>query len=100
MRDAARRGGDLLPALVCACCAGGCSLWPWQNVLPAPVSDAQYTAMSCEQLRGENDRLLEEAVDLRPRLAAGQSEEQRKKDLALVSGEMDALNRVRAAKKC
>jgi hypothetical protein len=41
-----------------------------------------------------------ETVDLRPRLTPGQSEEQRKRDLALISGEMDALNRVRSAKKC
>ncbi|HUJ38585.1 MAG TPA: hypothetical protein VLW88_13010 [Hyphomicrobium sp.] len=100
MREAARRQGHFAPIIVCACCASGCSLWPWQSVSPAAVPDAQYVTMSCEELRGENDRLLQEAVDLRPRLTPGQSEEQRKRDLALISGEMDALNRVRSAKKC
>jgi hypothetical protein len=56
--------------------------------------------MSCEELRAENDRLLTEAVDLRPQISPGQGEEQRKKDVALISGEMDALNRVRNAKNC
>ena len=56
--------------------------------------------MTCEELRAENDRLLAEAVDLRPQLSPGQGEEQRKKDVALISGELDALNRVRTNKKC
>jgi hypothetical protein len=88
----------VLPML--ACCTSGCSVWPWQSVTPASVSNDQYVGMSCEELRAENDRLLEEAVDLRPQISPGQGEEQRKKDLALISGEMDALNRVRTAKKC
>ena len=78
----------------------GCSLWPWQSVPAAAVSNDLYVGMSCEELRNENDRLLAEAIDLRPRLAPGQGEEQRKKDVALISGEMDAVNRLRAAKKC
>jgi hypothetical protein len=80
--------------------AGGCSLWPWQSIPAANVSNDQYVGMSCEELRAENDRLLAEAIDLRPQLAPGQGEEQRKKDVALISGEMDAVNRLRAAKKC
>ena len=86
--------------LVLACCASACSMWPWQTVPAVAVPNDQYVGMSCEELRAENDRLLQEAVDLRPQLAPGQAEEQRKKDFALISGEMDALNRVRAAKKC
>ena len=84
----------------CACCASGCSLWPWQSIAPASVANDQYVGMTCEELRAENDRLLAEAVDLRPQLSPGQGEEQRKKDVALISGELDALNRVRTNKKC
>ena len=54
--------------------------------------------MSCEELRAESDRLLAEGVDLRPQLTPG--EDLRKKDFAYISGEMDAVNRVRTAKKC
>jgi hypothetical protein len=86
--------------LMLALSASGCSLWPWQSVPAAAVSNDQYVGMSCEELRNENDRLLAEAIDLRPRLAPGQGEEQRKKDVALISGEMDAVNRLRAGKKC
>ncbi len=75
-------------------------MWPWQTVTPASVANDQYVGMSCEELIAENDRLLVEAVDLRPQLAPGQGEDQRKKDFALISGEMDALNRVRTSKKC
>ena len=78
----------------------GCSHWPWQTIPPVYVPNDQYVAMSCAELQDENERLLLEAVDLRPQISAGQSEEQRRKDVALVSGEMDALNRVRSAKKC
>jgi hypothetical protein len=86
-----------LPALlVLGCC--GCSFAPWLSVPPAKVTNDQYIGMSCDELRAENDRLLEEAVDLRPQMSPG--EEQRKKDFAFISGEMDALNRVRNAKKC
>ena len=85
-----------LPAfLVAGCC--GCSFAPWLSV-PAKVADDQYTGMSCDELRAENDRLLAEGVDLRPQLTPG--EELRKKDFAYISCEMDALNRVRTAKKC
>ena len=38
--------------------------------------------------------------NLRPQLSPGQGEDQRKKDLALINGEMDALNKVRTAIKC
>jgi hypothetical protein len=86
--------------LTMAYCVSGCSLWPWQQVSAATVPNDQYIGMSCEDLRAENGRLLAEAVDLRPQLSPGQGEEQRKKDLALISGEMDALNRVRAAQNC
>jgi hypothetical protein len=75
-------------------------MWPWQSVTPASVPNDQYLGLNCEELRAENDRLLEEAVDLRPKMVVPQGEEQRKKDLALIGGEMDALNRVRATKKC
>jgi hypothetical protein len=86
----------ILPALlVLGCC--GCSFAPWLSVPPPKVADDQYTGMSCDELRAENDRLLQEAVDLRPQLSG---EEQRKKDFAFISGEMDVLNRVRTAKKC
>jgi hypothetical protein len=88
----------VLPML--ACCVSGCSMWPWQIVPPASVPNDQFVGMSCEELRTENDRLLAEAVDLRPQISPGQGEEQREKDVALISGEMDALNRVRTAKKC
>jgi hypothetical protein len=87
----------LLPAFfVVGCC--GCSFAPWLSVPHAKIADDQYTGMSCDELRAENDRLLTEAVDLRPQPTPG--EEQRKKDFAYISGEMDALNRVRTAKKC
>jgi len=87
----------ILPALlVLGCC--GCSFAPWLSMPPAKVADDQYVGMSCDELRSENDRLLAEAVDLRPQLSPG--EDLRKKDFAYVSGEMDALNRVRNAKKC
>ena len=62
------------------------------------IADDQYAGMSCEELRAEDERLLQEAVDLRPQLSPG--EEQRKKDFAYISAEMDALNRVRTSKKC
>jgi hypothetical protein len=95
MARALRR--PILPALwVLGCC--GCSFAPWLNVPAAKIADNQYIGMSCDELRAENDRLLQEAVDLRPQLSPG--EEQRKKDFAFISGEMDALNRVRTAKKC
>ena len=100
MAEASGRRGHLLPLFLCACCANGCSLLPWQTVPPTNVTDAQYIGMSCEELRAESDRLLAEAVDVRPQLSPGQKEEQREKDFALISGEMDALNRVRTAKKC
>ena len=87
-------------ALAFAFGVSGCSLWPWQTVPAANVSNDQYIGMSCEELRSENDRLLAEAIDLRPKVAPGQGEEQRKKDVALISGEMDAVNRMRAVKKC
>ena len=87
-------------ALAYAFGVSGCSLWPWQTVPAASVSNDQYIGMSCEELRSENDRLLAEAIDLRPKVAPEQGEEQRKKDVALISGEMDAVNRMRAAKKC
>jgi len=87
-------------ALAFAFGVSGCSLWPWQSVPAASVSNDQYIGMSCEELRSENDRLLAEAIDLRPKVAPGQGEEQRKKDVALISGEMDAVNRMRAVKKC
>ncbi len=99
MREAFARS-RLAGALMAASCAGGCSMWPWQTVAPASVANDQYLGMSCEELRAENDRLLEEAVDLRPKMVVPQGEEQRKKDMALISGEMDALNQVRAARKC
>ena len=86
--------------VILACATSGCSLWPWQSITPISIPNDQYVGMSCDDLRAENDRLLQEAVDLRPKLSPGQGEEQRKKDLALIGGEMDALNRVRAAKKC
>lgn len=75
-------------------------MWTGQALSPAKIPNDQYAGMSCEELRAENDRLLTEAVDLRPQISPGQGEEQRKKDVALISGEMDALNRVRNAKKC
>ena len=86
--------------LILTCATSGCSLWPWQSIEPISIPNDQYVGMSCEELRVENDRLLQEAVDLRPTISPGQGEEQRKKDLALIAGEMDALNRVRAVKKC
>jgi hypothetical protein len=87
----------ILPAFfVVGCC--GCSFAPWLSVPHAKVADDQYTGMSCDELRAENDRLLAEGVDLRPQLTPG--EELRKRDFAYISGEMDALNRVRTAKKC
>jgi hypothetical protein len=85
-----------LPAL--ACCVSACSFAPWLSVPPTKIADDQYAGMSCEELRAEDERLLQEAVDLRPQLSPG--EEQRKKDFAYISGEMDALNRVRTSKKC
>jgi len=77
---------------------GGCAFAPWLSVPHAKIADDQYTGMSCEELRAENDRLLAEGVDLRPQMTPG--EDLRKKDFAYISGEMDALNRVRTAKKC
>jgi len=99
MREASRRS-RIAGALMSACCVSGCSMWPWQSVTPASVPNDQYLGLSCEELRAENDRLLEEAVDLRPKMLVPQGEEQRKKDLALIGGQMDALNRVRTTKKC
>jgi hypothetical protein len=87
-------------ALVLAFGVSGCSLWPWQSVTAANISSDQYVGMTCQELRIESDRLLAEAIDLRPKLAPGQGEEQRKKDIALISREMDAVNRMRATKKC
>jgi len=56
--------------------------------------------MSCAELQDENERLMLKAVDLRPQIFPPQGEEQREKDVALVGGEINALDRVQNAKKC
>jgi hypothetical protein len=78
----------------------GCSHWPWQTIPPVFVPNDQYVVMSCAELQDENERLMLTAVDLHPQIFPPQGEEQREMDVALVGGALDALNRVRNAKKC
>jgi hypothetical protein len=83
-------------ALVFGCLAG-CST-PWQSLPPATLATDQYQDMSCERLKSEKVRLGDQAADLGPTLFGG--EEQRKRDLAKVDGEIVALGKVQADKKC
>jgi hypothetical protein len=56
--------------------------------------------MSCERLKSEKVRLGDQAADLSPSLFPTGGEEQRKRDLAKVDGEIVALGKVQADKKC
>jgi len=77
----------------------GCSS-PWQSLPPVKVSSEQYQDMSCDRLRVEKVRLTTEASNLSPMLFPAGGEDQRKKDLAQVDGEIVAIGRAQADKKC
>ena len=85
-------------ALVFGCLAG-CSA-PWQSLPPATVATDQYQDMNCDRLKSEKIRLGTQAASLRPSLFPTGGEEQREKDLAKVDGEIVALGKVQADKKC
>ena len=92
--------GSVTPsvALVCGCLAG-CST-PWQSLPPATVATDQYQDMNCERLKSEKIRLGTQAGTLSPSLFPTGGEEQRKRDLAKVDGEIVALGKVQTDKKC
>ena len=89
-----------LAALCALAWLTGRSHWPWQTITPLFVPNDQYLVMCCAELQDENERLMLKAVDLRPQIFPPQGEEQREKVVALVGGEINALDRVRNAKKC
>jgi hypothetical protein len=80
-------------------CLAGCST-PWQSLPPATVTFDQYHDMDCERLKFEKARLGEKAADLSPSLFPTGGEEQRKRDLANVDGQIVAIGKVQADKKC
>jgi hypothetical protein len=86
-------------SLVLGFCLAGCSS-PWQSLPPATVASDQYQDMSCDRLRSEKARLGTEAANLSPTLFPTGGEEKRKKDLAQVDGEIVAIGKVQAGKKC
>jgi len=73
---------------------------PWQSLPPATVASEQYQDMTCDRLKTEKARLGTEAANLGPSLFPTGGEEQRKKDLAHVDGEIVAIGKVQANKKC
>ena len=80
-------------------CLAGCST-PWQSLPPATVASVQYQDMSCDRLKNEKAKLGTEAANLSPTLFPTGGEEKRKMDLALVDGEIVAIGKVQANKKC
>jgi len=80
-------------------CLAGCSS-PWQSLPPATVAPEQYQDMTCDRLKFEKARLTREAGNLSPALFPTGGEEKRKKDLAQVDGEIVAIGKVQADKKC
>jgi hypothetical protein len=80
-------------------CLVGCST-PWQSLPPATVAPDRYQDMSCDRLKSEKVRLGTQAANLSPTLFPTGGEEQRKRDLAKVDGEIVAVGKVQAEKKC
>jgi hypothetical protein len=77
-------------ALVFGCLAG-CS---WQSLPPATVATDQYQDMNCDRLKSEKIRLVTQAANLSRSLFPTGGEEQRKRHLAEVDGEIVALGKV------
>jgi hypothetical protein len=83
--------------LVLASC--GCSMLPEGTLPPSKIGADQYESMRCEELRTESKRLLTVAMDHLPQ-GSPPEDDQRQKDLALISRDMDALNKLWTSKKC
>ena len=77
----------------------GCST-PWQGLPPANVASDPYQNMTCDRLKNEKNRLGTQAANLSPSLFPTGGEEQRKRDLAKVDGEIVAVGKVQVEKRC
>ena len=66
----------------------------------ALLTDDHWAVMSCAELQDENERPMLKAVVLRRKCFHHKVRERREEGVALVGGEINALNRVRNAKKC
>ena len=86
-------------AFVLGFCLVGCST-PWQGLPPANVAPDQYQDMTCDRLKNEKNRLGTQAANLSPSLFPTGGEEQRKRDLAKVDGEIVAVGKVQVEKRC
>jgi hypothetical protein len=80
-------------------CLASCAS-PWQGLPPATVASEQYQNMTCDRLKNEKAKLGTEAANLSPTLFPTGGEEKRKMDLAHVDGEIVAIGKVQANKKC
>ena len=88
----------LLTTLGCA--LTGCANWSAPSVQPANVAPEQYLGMSCQQLKNEKRRIGTRQTDLAPTVIPVEDEPNRQAELSQLSGEIKAIDKVSADKKC
>jgi len=88
----------LLTTLGCA--LTGCANWSAPSVQPANVAPEQYLGMSCQQLKNEKRRIGTRQADLSPTLIPVEDEAKREADLSQLNGEVKAIDKVSADKRC
>jgi hypothetical protein len=85
---------------ILACGPSGCASWSAPNVPVAIIAPEQYLGMNCEALRREKQRISTRQTDLAPTLLPVEDEQKREQELSQLSGEMKAIEKVSADKKC
>ena len=70
------------------------------TVQPANIGSEQYLGMSCQQLKNEKRRIGTRQTDLAPTLIPVEDEPKRESELSQLNGEIKAIDKVSAEKKC
>ena len=78
----------------------GCANWSTPTLQPVSVAPEQYLGMSCQQLKNEKRRIGTRQADLSPTLIPVKDEAKREADLSQLSGEVKAIDKVSADKRC
>jgi hypothetical protein len=82
------------------CGLSSCASWSAPNVPAANVAPDQYLGMNCQALKNEKRRIGSRQTDLAPTLVPVEGEQKREQELSQMSGEVKAIDKVSADKKC
>ena len=82
------------------CAFSGCASWSAPTVQPANIGSEQYLGMTCQQLKNEKARIGTRQTSLAPTLIPMEDESKREADLSQLAGEVKAIDKVSADKRC